>query len=132
MFDLGEAILPSRPQNNFSAVSSGGQGWPPLRGHPKGSSLTAVSTAAGSGVAGQKTMGVGPHFPLPLPVPPTTVGKRKREAIKNRALDVIRKRDPAHWQRNKTGRSGTRADLRLKLHQNRLGLDRGYHLGQQS
>jgi hypothetical protein len=47
LFDLGEAILPSRPQFDCVAVSSGGQGWPPLGGHPKGLSLTAVSTVAG-------------------------------------------------------------------------------------
>jgi hypothetical protein len=47
LFDLGEAILPSRPQFDCAAVSSGGQGWPPLGGHPKGLSLTAVSTVAG-------------------------------------------------------------------------------------
>src|SRR3954451_16119774 len=67
MFDLGEAILPSRPQKNCSAVSSGGQGWPPPGGHPKGSSLTAASTAASSGVAGRKTMGVVRRFLLAVP-----------------------------------------------------------------
>jgi hypothetical protein len=93
MFDLGEAILPSRPQSHCSAVSSGGQGWPPPGGHPKGSSLTAASTAASSGVAGQKTMGVVNRFQLP--VSPPAVGKRNWEAHQNRALDLIRKRDPA-------------------------------------
>jgi hypothetical protein len=29
LFDLGEAILPSRPQFDCAALSSGGQGWPP-------------------------------------------------------------------------------------------------------
>src|SRR5208337_697745 len=47
LFDLGEAILPSRPQFDCAAVSSGGQGWPPLGGHPKGLSLTVASTVAG-------------------------------------------------------------------------------------
>src|SRR5208337_1069521 len=47
LFDLGEAIFPSRPQLNCATVSSGRQGWPPLGGHPKGSSLTAASTVAG-------------------------------------------------------------------------------------
>ena len=42
LFDLGEAIFPSRLQFNCAAVSSGGQGWPPLGGHPKGLSLTAA------------------------------------------------------------------------------------------
>src|SRR5271157_3101778 len=46
LFDLGEAILPSRPQFDCAAVSSGGQGWPPLGGHPKGLSLTVASTVA--------------------------------------------------------------------------------------
>src|SRR3954454_18562488 len=91
IFDLGEAILPSRPQNHCSAMSSGGQGWPPPGGHPKASSLTAASTAASSGVAGQKTMGVVNRFPLPGS--PPAVGKRNWEAHQNRALDLIRKRD---------------------------------------
>src|SRR5208337_113250 len=39
LFDLGEAILPSRPQFDCAAVSSGG--------HPKGLSLTVASTVAG-------------------------------------------------------------------------------------
>ncbi len=56
LFDLGEAILPPRPQFNCAVVSSGGQGWPPLGGHPKGSSLTAASTAAGLAARGQKTI----------------------------------------------------------------------------
>src|SRR5208337_1320647 len=47
LFDLGKAILPSRPQFDCAAVSSGGQGWPPLGGHPKGLSLTVASTVAG-------------------------------------------------------------------------------------
>src|SRR5208283_5493864 len=47
LFDLGEAILPSRSQFDCAAVSSGGQGWPPLGGHPKGLSLTVASTVAG-------------------------------------------------------------------------------------
>jgi len=55
LFDLGEAILPSRPQFDSADVSSGGQGWPPLGGHPQGLSLTAVSTAAGLSATGQKT-----------------------------------------------------------------------------
>jgi hypothetical protein len=54
LFDLGEAIFPSRPQIDCAAVSSGGQGWTPLGGHPKGLSLTAASTVAGFGHAGEK------------------------------------------------------------------------------
>ena len=54
LFDLGEAILPSRPQFNCAAVSSGRQGWPPLGGHPKGSSLTAASTVAGFVTRGRR------------------------------------------------------------------------------
>jgi len=68
LFDLGEAILPSRPQSNCAAVSNGGQGWPPLGGHPKGLSLTAVSTVAGFGAAGKKAIIAACGFPLPLPV----------------------------------------------------------------
>src|SRR6202162_4440073 len=54
LFDLGEAIFPSRPQFNCAAVSSGGQGWPPLGGHPKGLSLTAGSTVAGFVTRGRR------------------------------------------------------------------------------
>ena len=80
LFDLGEAILPSRPQSNCAAVSNGGQGWPPLGGHPKGLSLTAVSTVAGFGAAGKKAIIAACGFPLPLPVYPTAFGKWKLEA----------------------------------------------------
>jgi transposase len=73
LFDLGEAILPSRPQFDCAAVSSGGQGWPPFGGHPEGLSLTAVSTAAGFGAPGEKP-------------------------IRKRALSPIRKPDPAQYQ----------------------------------
>src|SRR5208283_4108249 len=79
LFDLGEAIFPSRPQLNCATVSSGRQGWPPLGGHPKGSSLTAASTVAGVVTRG----GEGDHhrmgLPAPLPMSPTAFGKRKRE-----------------------------------------------------
>ena len=75
LFDLGEAILPSRPQSNCAAVSNGGQGWPPLGGHPKGLSLTAVSTVAGFGAAGKKAIIAACGFPLPLPVFPNAFGK---------------------------------------------------------
>jgi predicted MFS family arabinose efflux permease len=54
LFDLGEAIFPSRPQFDCAAVSSGGQGWPPLGGHPKGLSLTAGSTVAGFTAPGRR------------------------------------------------------------------------------
>src|ERR1700733_6877937 len=74
LFDLGEAILPSRPQFDCAAVSSGGQGWPPRGGHPEGLSLTAVGTVAGFGAPGEKP-------------------------IRNRALSPIRKPDPAHTLR---------------------------------
>jgi hypothetical protein len=39
LFDPGGAILPPRPQFHCAVVSSGGQGWPPFGGHPKGLSL---------------------------------------------------------------------------------------------
>ena len=80
LFDLGEAILPSRPQFDCAAVSSGGQGWPPLGGHPKGLSLTAVNTVAGFGAPGEKAIITACDLQLPLPVFPTAFGKRKREA----------------------------------------------------
>src|SRR4051812_50193454 len=58
LFDRGKAIFPSRPRLGCAAVSSGGQGWAPLGGHPKGLSLTAASTGAGffsAGTSHQKT-----------------------------------------------------------------------------
>src|SRR3954467_11803644 len=54
LFDLGKAIFPSRPRLGCAAVSSGGQGWAPLGGHPKGLSLTAASTVAGFCSAGER------------------------------------------------------------------------------
>src|SRR5271167_353795 len=63
LFDLGEAIFPSRSQFNCAAVSSGGQGWPPLGGHPKGLSLTAASMVAGLCHAG----GEDDHHRMGLP-----------------------------------------------------------------
>jgi hypothetical protein len=65
LFDLGEAILPS--QSNCAAVSNGG--------HPKGLSLTAVSTVAGFGAPGEKAIITACGFPLPLPMYPTAFGK---------------------------------------------------------
>ena len=94
LFDLGEAIFPSRPQFNGAAVSSGGQGWPPLGGHPKGLSLTAASTAAGLGARGQMTISTASrlHFPCPLQQSGSGSGK----PINCRARGLIKKRDPAH------------------------------------
>ena len=37
---------------------------------------------------GAEDVGVGPHFRLPLPVPPTAVGKRKREVPSKIALST--------------------------------------------
>ena len=100
LFDLGEAILPPRPQFNCAVVSSGGQGWPPLGGHPKGLSLTAASTAAGLGARGQMTISTASrlHFPCPL----QQSGSGSGEPINCRARGLIKKRDPAHEK----GRSG--------------------------
>ena len=98
LFDLGEAIFPSRPQFNCAAVSSGGQGWPPLGGHPKGLSLTAASTVAGFVTRGRRRSSPHGtccfHFPCPL----QRLGNGSGKAIKNRAFGLIRKRDPAHRQ----------------------------------
>src|ERR1700730_15499944 len=40
------SILPSRPRNRTAAARRACQGWPRLRGHPKGLALTGPSTAA--------------------------------------------------------------------------------------
>ncbi len=82
LFDLGEAILPPRPQGNCAGVSSGSQGWPPLGGHPKGLSLMAVSTPAGFGVRGQKTI-----MTAVLTLPPSNraIGKRQLAEHQNHA-----------------------------------------------
>src|SRR6267154_4132324 len=40
------SILPSRPPNRTAAARRACQGWPRLRGHPKGLALTGPSTAA--------------------------------------------------------------------------------------
>src|SRR5215472_5966234 len=82
LFDLGDAILPSRPHSNSAAESSGGQGWPPFGGHPKGLSLTAVSTAASSTAAGGRPLPPpkSANFSPPVPGIPTDGGKRKWEA----------------------------------------------------
>ena len=79
LFDLGQAIFPSRPQFKCAAVSSGGQGWPPLGGHPKGLSLTAASTVAGFVTRGEKAIITAWDFLLPLPMSPPAFGKRKPE-----------------------------------------------------
>src|SRR5271166_2667646 len=97
LFDLGEAILPSRPQFDCAAVSSGGQGWPPLGGHPKGSSLTAASTVAGFVTRGEKAIITAGDFLLHFPCPLQRLGSGSGKAIKNRAFSLIRKPDPAHW-----------------------------------
>src|ERR1700692_2193663 len=79
LFDLGEAIFPSRPQFNGAAASSGGQGWPPLGGHPKGLSLTVASTVAGFVTRGRTRSSPHGASCLHFPCPPTAFGKRKRE-----------------------------------------------------
>ena len=40
------SILPSRPPNRAAVARRACQGWPRLRGHPKGAALTGPSTAA--------------------------------------------------------------------------------------
>lgn len=93
LFDLGEAILPSRPRFNSAAVSSGGQGWPPLSGHPKGWSLTAANAAAGFGGAGWKSVDVASfRFPCPLQKSGSGTGK----PIKKRERRTIYYRAHAH------------------------------------
>ena len=93
LFDLGEAILPPRPQFNCAVVSSGGQGWPPLGGHPKGLSLTAAGTAAGLGARGQMTISTASRFHFPCPLQQSGSGSGK--PINCRARGLIKKRDPA-------------------------------------
>src|SRR3981189_1604522 len=66
LFGLGEAIFPSRPQFDCTAVSSGGQGWPPLGGHPKGLSLTVASTVAGFVTRGENAIITAWDFLLPF------------------------------------------------------------------
>src|SRR5712692_8420941 len=97
LFDLGEAIFPSRPQFNGAAVSSGGQGWPPLGGHPKGLSLTAGSTVTGFVTRGRRRSSPPSTLTASTSHAPYNVrGSGNRKSIKNRALGLIRKRDPAH------------------------------------
>src|SRR5271165_1001159 len=101
LFDLGEAIFPSRLQFDCAAVSSGRQGWPPLGGHPKGSSLTAASTVAGFVTQGEKAIITAGDFLLHFPCPLRRLGSGSGKAIKNRAFGLIRKPDPAHQQAGK-------------------------------
>src|SRR6202521_5696267 len=54
------SILPSRPPNRTAAARKACQGWPRLRGHPKGLALTGLSTAARS---------IGWAWRLPEPAP---------------------------------------------------------------
>src|SRR5271165_6037665 len=103
LFDLGEAIFPSRPRFNCAAVSSGRQGWPPLGGHPKGSSLTAASTVAGFVTRGEKAIITAWDFLLHFPCPLQRLGSGSGKAIKNRAFGLIRKPDPAHLKTLDTG-----------------------------
>src|SRR5271165_6320676 len=79
LFDLGEAIFPSRPQFDCAAVSSGGQGWPPLGGHPKGLSLTVASTVAGFVARGRTRSSPYGTSCFLFPCPPTAFGKGKRK-----------------------------------------------------
>src|SRR6202140_173562 len=46
------SVLPSRPPNRTAAARRACQGWPRLRGHPKGLALTGPSTAARSSGSG--------------------------------------------------------------------------------
>lgn len=62
-----------------------------LGGHPKGLSLTAVSTVAGSGAAGGEDINTACDFPLPLPRVPYNVWEvGAGKPIKNRAFGFIR------------------------------------------
>jgi hypothetical protein len=70
LFDPGETIFPSRPQFDCAVVSSDGQGWPPLGGHPKGLSLTVASTVAGFVTRGENAIITPWNFLLPLPMSP--------------------------------------------------------------
>src|SRR5271157_2348160 len=94
LFDLGEAISPSRPQFDCAAVSSGGQGWPPFAGHPKGLSLTAASTVAGFGAPGEETIITTSRFRFLYPYS-VCLGSGHRKPIKDGALGPVRKRDSA-------------------------------------
>jgi len=51
------SILPSRPPNCTAAARRACQGWPRLRGHPKGLALTGPSTAACSSGSGLEAAG---------------------------------------------------------------------------
>src|SRR6202795_2682468 len=51
------SILPSRPPNRTAAARRACQGWPRLRGHPKGLALTGPSTAACSSGSGLEATG---------------------------------------------------------------------------
>src|SRR5690242_10395918 len=94
LFDLGEAIFPSRPQFNCAAGSSGGQGWPPLGGHPKGLSLTAGSTVAGFVTRGRRRSSPPStlscfHFPCPLQRSGSGSGKFIKIALSASSESVI-------------------------------------------
>ena len=52
------SILPSRPPNRTAAARRACQGWPRLRGHPKGLALTGPSTAARSIGSGLEAAGI--------------------------------------------------------------------------
>src|SRR5258707_13619068 len=52
------SILPSRPPNRTAAARRACQGWPRLRGHPKGLALTGLSTAARSIGSGLEAAGI--------------------------------------------------------------------------
>jgi hypothetical protein len=52
------SILPSRPRNRTAAARRAFQGWPRLRGHPKGLALTGPSTAARSIGSGLEAAGI--------------------------------------------------------------------------
>jgi hypothetical protein len=95
LFDLGEAIFFVPTADRLRRRVSSGQGWPPLGGHPKGLSLTAVSTATGYVTRGRRrTSWHGTcafHFPCPL----QRLGSGSGKAIKNRAFGLTKKRDPA-------------------------------------
>ena len=94
LFDLGEAIFPPRPQFDCAAVSSGGQGWPPLGGHPKGLSLTAASTVAGFVTRGEKAIVTAWDFLLLLPMSAYSVweaeaGRPSKTALSASSESVI-------------------------------------------
>ena len=93
------SILPSRPPNRTAVARRACQGWPRLRGHPKGLALTGPSTAArsiGSGLeaAGNCRDGACWSFsPLPVahprqPIRGSTLASRMLAAALARYMEI--------------------------------------------